>query len=184
MVGEAPAPSVVTPAAIAGVRPFGEPAIGLRASSTVVGLYFGSAGAAATVYAGSAPIAGKVQLEALWIESGGPGLTGALDEVQLGLANAVPTSDAEVDASEALFSRASQVSGDQKTIYVRGGGASVVIPLSTVLVCNGRRFVGRFKNGGAVAATRMYVGLVMHRVYGGSSSGDPAFLSGEEVLQV
>lgn len=168
-----------------GTRPLGggvaDPAVGLRASSTLVGLGFGAIAQTATGLAGSAPIAGKVQLEGIWIVSGVLPVAGGLHRLQLAIDSEVPSTAGDVDAGEQLFTRANTIAGELSTIDFGGLGQDMWLPLTTVVAMNGRRFIGRIVNQSTAAAGGFYVGLVMHRVYGGASSGDPAFLSGEEV---
>lgn len=161
----------------------GDAAIGLRSSSTIVGLSFGTIAATATGYGGSVPIAGKVQLEGAYFVCPVLPDAGVLHYAQLGIASDVPTTQAEVDGAEQLFPRASNVVGEASTILLGGLGEDVFLPLSTVVVMNGRRFIGRATNKSTVAPGGFYVALLMHRVYGGSVAGDPAFLSGEEVIE-
>ena len=156
-------------------------AVGLRGSSTVVGLHFAGVAAGGSGFAGSVPIAGKVQLEGLWMEAGLPSPVGDLHELQLAIATGVPASQAAVDAGEQLFPRGSSLGGEASTIFWCGGDAGVFVPLTTVVAMNGRRFIGRVTNRHALTGSEFYIGLVMHRVVGGSTAGDPPFLSGEEI---
>lgn len=160
----------------------GEGAVGLRSTSTIVGLHFQSVSPSAMAFAGSAPIAGKVQLE---------GIIAVVDivsagedphRVQLALASDVPTTQAELDAAEQMFPRASQASDSRFSFIVSGKGGQAFFPIGTALVLNGRRIVGGFYNGHATSPEDVYVGLILHRVTGGESAGDPGFLTGEEVV--
>ena len=156
-------------------------AVGLRASSTIVGLHFAAVAGGGVGFAGSAPIAGKVQLEGFWWVCNTTPAAGELHELQLAIDSEVPGNQVAVDAGEQLFARASTVAGEGSTIYGFVYGSGWFMPLTTVVAMNGRRFIGRIKNLSAAAASAFYVGLVMHQVVGGALSGDPAFLSGEEV---
>lgn len=156
-------------------------AIGVRASSTVVGLHFASIGAATLGFGGSAPIAGKVQLEGIIFMAGSSAPAEDPHRFQMALASDVPASAADLDAAEQMFPRISQLVATRNFIILDLGSLSFWLPVTTVLAMNGRRLVGGFYNGHAANAMDGYVGFVMHRVYGGASSGDPAFLSGEEV---
>ena len=155
--------------------------VGLRASSTIVGLHFAAVAAGGGGYAGSVPIAGKVQLEGVWLVAGITVGSGELHQFQLAIATEIPASQADMDAGEQLFPRASTLAGEGSTLLFGLWGGGMVIPVTTLIAMNGRRFIGRVTNRHGATASTFYVGLVLHRVIGGSTAGDPPFLLGEEV---
>lgn len=171
-VGEGPAPTRFGQ---------GEAAVGLGSTSTIVGLHFQSVANAASSFAGTAPIAGKVQLEGVYISVG----TGSVREdphrFQLAIATNVPSSQAGIDAEEQVFPRSSQAVDSRFDLPVFGIVQDLFLPVTTGLVLNGRRIVCRFYCG-STATIDAYVGLILHRVSGGGTAGDPGFLSGEEVI--
>lgn len=155
-------------------------ALGLLSSSTFVGLHWQSVAAGGSGFAGSAPIAGKVELEGLIV---GPQRVPAAEDphrFQLGLASDVPASQAAMDAAEQLFARVSQADDSRFDLVVAWGDAGLFVPIGPVLAVNGRRIVGRWYNG-ATGAGDAWVGVTLHKVVGGAGQPDPGFLSGERV---
>lgn len=171
----------------AGGRPIGGDGAGgrgvaaaLLSSSTLVGLHWQSVGAGASGFAGSAPIAGKVELEGLLL---GPQRVPVAEDphrFQLGLLSDVPVNQGEMDAGEQLFPRVSQAEASRFDLVVAWGDAGLFLPVGSVLAMSGRRIVGRWYNGSSVACDA-FVGVVLHRVIGGAGMGEPGFLCGESV---
>jgi len=159
-----------------------EAGIALASSSTIVGLHFQSIGALSVGFAGSAPIAGRVQLQGLWWQFNVA--SGNVDphRIQMAVGSNVPTTQAELDAGEAMFPRASQVAESRFAFVFFRSDDSRFVPVGTVLALNGRRIVGGFFNGSG-STIDAYVGLVLQRIVGGVQSGDPPFLEGEEIAQ-
>jgi hypothetical protein len=145
-------------------------------------LHFESIAASSWGLAGTVPIAGKVQLEGLILFAGSTHVAEDPHMVQLALGTEIPATQAALLGEEQLFPRASQAVGAMSGFPVNAYYAMLFVPVTTVVSFNGRRLLGGFYNGNGVSAMDGYVGVLMHRIYGGSSSGDPAFLSGEEVV--
>lgn len=176
----APAPSPLVPAGAPSLR-VGEGARGLWSTSTVVGLHFQSLAAAGSGFAGTAPIAGKVQLEGLFLSIRSAAAAEDPMRLQLAIGSNVPSTQAGIDGEEQMFPRASQAADSRYDLVLVASGGGFFLPVSTVLMMNGRRIVGRWYNG-ASATDDFYVGLILHRVIGGDERGDPGFLSGEEIF--
>lgn len=173
----------------AGGRPIGSDVAGgagvaaaLLSSSTVVGLHWQSVGAGASGFAGSAPIAGKVELEGLLLGPQRVPVAEHPHRFQLGLSSEVPVSQAEMDAAEQLFPRASQAEASRFDLVVAWGDGGLFLPVGSVLAMGGRRIVGRWYNG-AAGTGDAFVGVVLHRIIGGAGMGEPGFLSGEPVRE-
>ena len=157
--------------------------VGLRSTSTVVGLHWSSVGAGSAAFVGCAPIAGKVRLEGvLFVFDRGP-LAEDPHRVQLAVASDVPSTQAEMDDGVQLFPRASQTSAGRYAMAWPAAAGALFLPVGGVVAMGGRRFVGGFYNGDS-RAIDAYVGLVVHRVSGGAIVGRFGFLFGEPVLEV
>lgn len=158
------------------------PVIALLSSSTIVGLHWQSVATVASGFAGSAPIDGKVELEGVVISVQKVPAAEDPHRFQLAVASDVPTTQAEVDAGDQLFPRASQAAGSRFDVVVAWGDAGFFLPVGTIVALNGRRFIGRWYNG-STASADAYIGLVLHGVYGGWRGSYASFLAGEQVVE-
>lgn len=157
------------------------PAVAVRSSSTVVGLHWQSVAGAGSGFAGSPPIAGKVELEGILISVQKVPAAGDPHRFRLAIATEIAASQAAIDGEHQLFPYASSATDSRYDLVVAWGDAGLFFPVETVLALNGRRIVGRWYNGSAVVADA-YLGLVLHGVIGGESLGAPGFLVGEPVV--
>lgn len=179
--GIAPAPppgTVVSPVAVGGSE---EGAVGLKGSSTLVGLHFESIATTALGLAGSVPIAGKVALEFVKIGFRDSAVLEDPHRFQLALASGIPANQAALDSGEQLFPQASSAAGSKACVMVFSSSEGFFVPVTTVVQLNGRRIVCGWYNG-ATTTGDAYVLLGVHRVLGGAGGGDPSFLSGEPVV--
>ena len=175
-----PPAGMVAPTAIGSLA---DAAVGLRGSSTVIGLHWQSVAAGVSGFVGSLPIAGKVRLEQLyWVQAQSADPEDP-HRLQIGLGSDVPTTQAELDAAEPMFPQASQLFATRYSLLMCSVRRQLVLPVSTIVKMNGRRFVAGFYNG-AAGVTDVYVALVVHRVVGGAGGGDPSFLMGEPIVDV
>lgn len=154
--------------------------VALRSTSTIVGMWFNSVTALGDGFSSTDPISGKVQLEGLFVSMGGSTGASLSHRLTLAIRSEQATSQNEIEVSELVFPRAGGGVIRVGRLAFPGPAGQFFIPLNTVLAINGRRLVGMWENGDSVVQD-FYVGLVLHRVEGGESTGDPGFLSGESV---
>ena len=155
-------------------------AVGLRGSSTILGVHFQSVGAATLSIGGTLPIAGKVQLEGLWLMTAASAAVLDPHRFQCTLDSEVPADQAGLDGGEQLFPGASNLSVSKNSLMYTGDVASFFVPVTTLLKMNSRRLIVGWTNGGG-GASDAYFAFVLHRVIGGQGGGDPHLFSSEEV---
>lgn len=158
------------------------PAIALLSTSTIVGLHWQSVGAGASGFVGSAPIDGLVELEGLVFSVQGVPVAEDPHRFQIAIASEVPSAQADVDAGDQLFPRASQAGDSRFDIVVAWGNAGFFLPVGAVVALFRRRFVARWYNGGTGTADA-YVGLVLHGVFAGSRATYAGFGAGEFIVE-
>lgn len=151
-------------------------------TSTIVGLHWLSIPATGNGFAGSDPIAGKVELEGIVFSVQGVPAGEDPHRFQLAIATEVPADQAAVDAGDQLFPRASQAADSRFDVVVCWGDAGFFLPVGAIVVLDGRRFIGRWYNG-ATAAGDAYIGLVLHGVSGGTRASMAGFMEGEPVKE-
>lgn len=169
-------------AAAAGAGEAEGDAVGLWSTSTIVGLHWESVAAAGSGFAGSSPIAGKVELEGVVF---GPQKVPAGEDphrFRFGVATSVPSTEDGLAAEVQLFPRSSQAAGSRNDVVVAWGDLGFFLPVSTLINMMGRRLVGRWYNGSTSTADA-YVAFVLHEVVGGESGGLGGFLLGEAVTE-
>ncbi len=157
-------------------------AVAILSSSTIVGLHWQSVAAGASGYAASAPIEGKLELEGILITPAGIPALEDPHRFQLAVASDLPSTQAEIDAADQLFPRASQAAASRFDLVIPWGSAGLFLPVGSVLVIAGRRIVGRWYNG-ATSTADAYIALVVHDLSGGEHTTHAAFLSGEPVQE-
>lgn len=155
-------------------------AVAILSSSTIVGLHWQSVAPGTSGYAASAPIEGKLELEGVLIAPQGIPADADPHRFQLAVASDLPSTQAEIDAADQLFPRASQAIATRYCLIIPWGSAGLFLPVGSVLAPAGRRIVGRWYNG-ATSTADAYISLVVHGLSGGEHTTHAAFLSGEPV---
>lgn len=156
----------------------GAPAIVLRGTGTIVGMYFSVVAHNATGFAGTVPIPGKIELVWVRFDTRGPADFDDFVRFQLAIANEIPASQGELDQADQLFPNATSRPGTESSLLYTLPYFTVPLPVGAILAMNGRRFVGGFYNPYATSSEAHAV-LGIRGVLGGEARAGVSFLSGD-----
>jgi len=117
-------------------------------TARVVGIHFERVLGGNVGFEGTLPLAGTVWLSELQWEAGVGSDPKWFHELQLAVGDQVPTTDAEIDALEQLFPRASAFAGALSSLFMYSIYRSFRVRVGLALVMIGRRCVGRLQHLG------------------------------------